>query len=196
MVAKVEPKRMHVKIPKLMKYELTANIFQGQDMQPADDNGLADPYVKVSWGGVERETELRNLLLNFDKNCRMVPPGTRCAIANGDICLPPDLVHRVMHGSRPRPLSCESRSPVRCPSPRDAQLCPADRCPPLCTIRVRSCRLYRAVAARYTALSCCGSCCNKLYSRQKTQFFNPALARACVRKRVLTVDRWIENPVP
>ena len=56
MVAKVEPKRMHVKIPKLMKYELTANIFQGQDMQPADDNGLADPYVKVSWGGVERET--------------------------------------------------------------------------------------------------------------------------------------------
>ena len=26
---------------------------------------------------------------------------------------------------------------------------------------------YRAVAARYTALSCCGCCCNKLYSRQR-----------------------------
>ena len=26
---------------------------------------------------------------------------------------------------------------------------------------------YRAVAARYMALSCCGSCCNKHYSRQK-----------------------------
>ena len=37
---------------------------------------------------VERETELRNLLPNFDKNGRMVPPGTRYAIANVDICLP------------------------------------------------------------------------------------------------------------
>ena len=52
---------------------------------------------------VERETELRNLLPNFDKNGRMVPPGTRYAIANGDICLPPDLVHRVMHEKRPPP---------------------------------------------------------------------------------------------
>ena len=50
---------------------------------------------------VERETELRNLLPNFDKNGRMVPPGMRYAIANGDICLPPDLVHRVMHEKRP-----------------------------------------------------------------------------------------------
>ena len=33
----------------------------------------------------------------------MVPPGTRYAIANGDICLPPDLVHRVMHEKRPPP---------------------------------------------------------------------------------------------
>ena len=47
--------------------------------------------------------ELRNLLPNFDKNGRMVPPGTRYAIANGDICLPPDLVHRVMHEKRPPP---------------------------------------------------------------------------------------------
>ena len=52
---------------------------------------------------VERETELRNLLPNFDKNGRMVPPGMRYAIANGDICLPPDLVHRVMHEKRPPP---------------------------------------------------------------------------------------------
>ena len=55
-----------------------------------------------------------------------------------------------------------STTPVRCPSPRDAQLCPADRSPaasaPSGFVLV-GCRLYRrAVAARYTAL-CCGSCC-------------------------------------
>ena len=43
-----QPKRMHVRIPKLMRYELTANVYQGMDMQPADENGLADPYIKVS----------------------------------------------------------------------------------------------------------------------------------------------------
>ena len=35
----------HLQIPKLNKYELAANIFQGRDMQPADENGLADPYA-------------------------------------------------------------------------------------------------------------------------------------------------------
>ena len=55
-VAKAAPKRPHVRIPKLMRYELAANIYQGLNMQPADENGLADPYVKVSLGGVERET--------------------------------------------------------------------------------------------------------------------------------------------
>ena len=55
-VEKAEPKRVHEKIPKLMRFELSANIFQGRDMQPADSNGLADPYVKVICCGVERET--------------------------------------------------------------------------------------------------------------------------------------------
>ena len=42
------PRRPHVRIPKLMRYELRANIYQARDLQAADDNGLADPYVKVS----------------------------------------------------------------------------------------------------------------------------------------------------
>ena len=53
-----EPKRVHTKIPKLMRYEITANIFQGKDLQPADENGLSDPYVKVVMAGIERETAI------------------------------------------------------------------------------------------------------------------------------------------
>ena len=39
-----------------MKFDLSANIYQGRDMQPADDNGLADPYVKICIGGVASES--------------------------------------------------------------------------------------------------------------------------------------------
>ena len=57
-IVKAQPRRDHVRIPKMMRYELAANIYQGKDMQPADENGLADPYVKVSLAGVERETAI------------------------------------------------------------------------------------------------------------------------------------------
>ena len=52
------PRRPHVRIPKLMRYELRANIYQARDLQAADDNGLADPYVKVGLGGASDETEV------------------------------------------------------------------------------------------------------------------------------------------
>ena len=52
------PRRPHVHIPKLMRYELRANIYQARDLQAADDNGLADPYVKVSLAGASDETEV------------------------------------------------------------------------------------------------------------------------------------------
>jgi len=38
--------------------ELRANIYQARDLQAADDNGLADPYVKVSLAGASDETEV------------------------------------------------------------------------------------------------------------------------------------------
>ena len=47
-----------MRIPKLMRYELRANIYQARDLQAADDNGLADPYVKVGLGGASDETEV------------------------------------------------------------------------------------------------------------------------------------------
>tara|TARA_B110001452_G_scaffold264206_1_gene266845 strand:- start:238 stop:4518 length:4281 start_codon:yes stop_codon:yes gene_type:complete len=50
------PKRPHVRIPKLVRYELRANIYQARDIQPADENGLSDPYVKVSLAGSTKET--------------------------------------------------------------------------------------------------------------------------------------------
>ena len=40
------------------------------------------------------------------------------------------------------------------------------RCPPLCTIRVRSCRLLPSGCHPLHGTSCCGTVCNKLYSRQ------------------------------
>jgi hypothetical protein len=50
------PRRPHVRIPKLMRYELKANVYQARDLQAADDNGLADPYVRVSLAGATAET--------------------------------------------------------------------------------------------------------------------------------------------
>ena len=55
------PRRPHVRIPKLMRYELRAHIYQARDLQAADDNGLADPYVKVSLAGASGETEVTKL---------------------------------------------------------------------------------------------------------------------------------------
>ena len=52
------PRRPHVHMPKLMRYELRANIYQARDLQAADDNGLADPYVHVSLAGASDETQV------------------------------------------------------------------------------------------------------------------------------------------
>jgi len=62
--ALAQERRMQVRLPKLKQYELTANIYQAEKLQPADANGLADPYVRISLAGVSKETKMIAASLN------------------------------------------------------------------------------------------------------------------------------------
>ena len=66
---------------------------------------------------------------------------------------PPELRTRALRYDAPAPVTHSSAQP--------------HRCPPLCTIRVRSCRLLPSGCHPLHGTSCCGTVCNKLYSRQK-----------------------------
>ena len=68
------PRRPHVRIPKLMRYELRANIYQARDLQPADENGLADPYVRVSLAGAAETSAIVDKSLNPMWNQQIVFP--------------------------------------------------------------------------------------------------------------------------
>ena len=48
--------RKRMRIPKLKHFELIAKIYQAQGLVPSDDNGLADPYVRIGLAGANRET--------------------------------------------------------------------------------------------------------------------------------------------
>jgi len=56
--------RKRRKIPKLRPYTLYANIFAATGLSPANDNGLADPYVRVSLAGVTERTQTIEASLN------------------------------------------------------------------------------------------------------------------------------------
>ena len=56
--------RKRVRIPKLKNYELTAKIYQAQGLVPSDDNGLADPYVRIALAGASKETHTVKASLN------------------------------------------------------------------------------------------------------------------------------------
>ncbi len=51
-----------------------------------------------------------------------------------------------------------------------------------------------SVAARYTALSCCGSCCDKFYFRQNTACTDTTLHRAVEHKCIQTGTKSIKSP--
>ena len=56
--------RKRRKIPKLRPYTLYANIYAATGLSPANDNGLADPYVRVSLAGVTERTHTIEASLN------------------------------------------------------------------------------------------------------------------------------------
>jgi len=56
--------RKRMRIPKLKQYELTAKIYQAQGLSPSDDNGLADPYVRIGLAGASKDTHRLNATLN------------------------------------------------------------------------------------------------------------------------------------
>jgi len=56
--------RKRKRIPKLKAYELRCNIYQATGLQPADDNGLADPYVRIQLAGAKMETPVIKASLN------------------------------------------------------------------------------------------------------------------------------------
>ena len=67
-------KRPLVRVPKLKPYELRANIYQAQGLQPADANGLADPYVRVSLAGAAETSAIVDKSLNPMWNQQIVFP--------------------------------------------------------------------------------------------------------------------------
>jgi hypothetical protein len=56
--------RKRMRIAKLKHYELTAKIYQAQGLVPSDDNGLADPYVRIGLSGASKETQTIHASLN------------------------------------------------------------------------------------------------------------------------------------
>ena len=56
--------RKRLRIPKLKQFELTAKIYQAQGLVPSDDNGLADPYVKIGLSGKFKESHTVQASLN------------------------------------------------------------------------------------------------------------------------------------
>ena len=57
-------KLTNTKIPKMKGYELRANLFLAQGLTPADENGLADPYVRVSLRGASAVSQVVNETLS------------------------------------------------------------------------------------------------------------------------------------
>ena len=57
-------KLTNTKIPKMKGYELRANLFLAQGLTPADENGLADPYVRVSLRGTSAVSQVVNETLS------------------------------------------------------------------------------------------------------------------------------------
>ncbi|KAL1498830.1 hypothetical protein AB1Y20_014132 [Prymnesium parvum] len=92
--------RMQVRLPKLKQYELTANIYQAENLQPADANGLADPYVKIALAGVTKESKLIPASLN---PIWYEPISLRVSLP-GDLTLAPK-IQVMVYDSDPPPLS-------------------------------------------------------------------------------------------
>jgi hypothetical protein len=45
------------------QYQMRVHVFQAADIEPADSNGLSDPYIKVNFMGQHKHTEIRKKTL-------------------------------------------------------------------------------------------------------------------------------------
>lgn len=91
--------RKRMRIPKLRRYELTAKIYQAQGLVPSDDNGLADPFVKIALGNASLQTETVTASLN---PIWYQPLTLHCDLP-GDLTLAPKIMVTV-YDSDPAPL--------------------------------------------------------------------------------------------
>lgn len=91
--------RTRMRIPKLKHYELTAKIYQAQGLVPSDDNGLADPFVKISLANATGQTETVTASLNPI----WYQPLTLHCFLPGDLNLAPKIMVTV-YDSDPAPL--------------------------------------------------------------------------------------------
>jgi len=95
--------RKRMRIAKLKHYELTAKIYQAQGLVPSDDNGLADPYVRIGLSGASKETQT----IHASLNPIWYEPLTIRAMLPGNLDLAPKITISV-YDADPAPLNLNS----------------------------------------------------------------------------------------
>ena len=93
-------KRKRQRIPKTKQYDLIAKIYQAQGLMPVNDNGLSDPYVRITLAGASKETHTIQASLN---PIWYEPVQLRTALP-GDLGLAPKIMLSVFD-SDPAPLN-------------------------------------------------------------------------------------------